>query len=173
MRSVLHDPGAHVVVGLLSFSTSFVGIGLAVRALDTKGTLTASSNGAFGVAAFLFVFGLIVAFLLWRNYSVTKGQVRQIGLFLRQGLKLRRKILEFKGIWKEEDAEPAEQWEKEIQQWLDDNLPDHAPDFDLETISGTVDAFYYGGLDRDASKVALHLESILGNLREILRDVGG
>ena len=93
MRSILRDPGAEVIVGLLCFSASFVGIGLAVTALS-KGVITGYSYAAFAVAL-LFLLGAITAtILLIRHFSKIKGYTQQMGLYLREGYTLRQDVLD-------------------------------------------------------------------------------
>ncbi|MFC1916864.1 hypothetical protein ACFLX1_01870 [Chloroflexota bacterium] len=173
MRSLLRDPGAEVVVGLLSFSASFVGIGLAIAALVKGGALLRYAYGAWTMAIILFIVALIAVILLSRHLAKTKGYIRQTGRFMRQGYKLRQEMLNIKepSVFTEELAQRLRQWEEDVQQWLDLNLPDYAPDFNLETITSTTSYYFYDGVTWDVSTATLRLESRLTNLREILRDI--
>ena len=162
-----------MIVGLLSFSAAFVGIGLAVAALAKGGAIVFYSYVAFGLATLLFLGAIIATILLVRHFAKTKGYIRQIGLYLREGYILRRVMLDMKdpSEWTPELGEKVPQWEKNVQQWLDQNLPDHAPDFLLETITSTTSYFFYDNVIEEASSDALRLESRLANLREILREI--
>lgn len=172
MRSILRDPGAEVMVGLLGFFASFLGIGLAITALaDKSPSLLCYSYIAFGIAFLLFVVAIIASIFLVRHLNKIRGYIRQIGLYLRRGYILRKKVLDVQGSWPPEMGEEVTQWEDKVQQWLDNNLPDHAPDFPLETLTSTTSYYYYDHIPKEASTAALKLESRLSNLREILRDV--
>ena len=160
-----------MVIGLLGFSPSFVGIGLAIRALDTEGTLERYANGAFTLAGILLLLALMSALLIGIHYAKTKQRINKVGGFLRTGNRLHSELLIYHGIWDDKNAEPANQWEEKVQQWLENNLPAYAPDFGLLTIGGTTSSFFYDDVPREASEVALRLENRCGNLREILRDI--
>ena len=167
MRNILRDPGTEVIAGIASFAASFMAIGLALVALKH----ICLSYAAFGVAG-LFLFVAAYAFIiLQRHYSKTRRYIQQIGAYLRQGRKLRGELLSVHTIpeWTEELQGKVPQWKAEVQQWLEDNLPDHALEFDLE-------GFFYDldtgeGVNSKASSAAQHLEGRMGNLREILRDI--
>jgi hypothetical protein len=60
------------------------------------------------------------------------------------------------------------QWKAEVQKWLDENLPEHASEFDLEGIITTLETV---GVNADAGQAAEHLEGRMQNLKEILRDI--
>lgn len=167
MRSILRDPGAEVVVGLLSFSASFLAIGLALIALK----LVCYGYGAFAISALLFIFAGIAISLLFRHFAKTKRYIRQIGEYLRQGRKLRGELLLVREIpeWTKEMEEKVPNWKTEVQQWLDNNLPDHALEFDVEGF--LVDLDTGSGVNSEASRAAQHLEGRMSNLREILHDI--
>ena len=166
MRSILRDPGAEVIVGMASFAVSFVGIGLALAALKNTGL----SNVAFGIAGLFLLFAVYSFIILRQHHTETKGHIRQIGEYLRQGRKLRRELLSVDTIpkWTKELQERVPQWETEVQQWLDDNLPEHALEFDLESSLSTLDVM---GVNAEAGDAAEHLESRMRNLKEILHDI--
>jgi hypothetical protein len=171
MRSILRDPGAEVIVGLLSFFTSFVGIGLALTALaDRNPSLLFYSYVAFGLAILLFYIALIAIIILVRHFAKTKVYIRQIGEYLKQGRKLRGELLSVDTIpkWTEELQKKVPQWKAEVQRWLDDNLPDHASQFDLESSITTLNTI---GVNSKAGDAAEHLESRMSNLKEILHDI--
>ena len=169
MRNIWRDPGAEVLVGLLSFAVSFIAIGLALIAVK----LACYGYWAFVISALLFIVAGIAIISLFRHEAKTKRYIRQIGLYLQQGYTIRQEILmvEVEVQWTSELKGKEPQWESDVQQWLDHNLPDHAPDFSLDTITSTSSYFFYDEVFRGASSVALRLESRLGNLREILRDI--
>ncbi len=167
MRSILRDPGAEVVVGLLGFSVSFLAIGLALIALKQ----VYYGYVAFGIFALLFIFAVIAIFSLFRHFTKTKGYIRQIGEYLRQGRELRRELMSVKEIpqWTEEMQDKVPQWKAGVQQWLDDNLPDYALEFDVEGF--LVDLDTGDNVNSKASRAAQHLEGRMSNLREILREI--
>ncbi len=70
--------------------------------------------------------------------------------------------------WTGKMQEKVPQWKAEVQQWLDDNLPDHAPEFDLE---GSLSTLSSNNVNSNAVRAAEHLEGRMGNLREILHDI--
>jgi hypothetical protein len=173
MRSILRDPGAEVIVGLLSFSVSFVGIGLAIAALDGRSLIPCYSYVAFGLATLLFIGALIATILLFRHFAKTKGYIWQTGLYLRQGYILRQAILDVKTPLSltPELKEKVSLWHKDVQQWLDCYLSDYAPDFQLETLTSTPSWFTYEDVSKEVCSAALRLESKLANLRGILSDI--
>ena len=171
MRSIWRDPGAEVLVGILGFAGSFAGIGLAIAALfqDTTHPLVLT---AFSFAGLLFIVAVMVFCRLLHHYHVAHRYTIQIGRYLKESYGLRDRLLrrdEYLGGGAEIAA--AELWEATVQDWLDVNLPDLAPEFALETISGTNDAFLYGHTSEERSRAALRLENRAVNLREILREV--
>ena len=136
MRSILRDPGAEVIVGLLSFSASFLAIGLALIALK----LVCYGYGAFAISALLFIVAVIATISLFRHFAKIRGYTRQIDVYLRQGRQIRGELLSVNKIpdWTEELQNKVPLWKAEVQQWLDDNLPDHATEFDLESFESTL-----------------------------------
>jgi hypothetical protein len=166
MRNILRDPGAEVLVGLASFAVSFVGIGLALIALERIGL----SYIAFGVAGLLLLVAGYSFKTLLQHYSQTQRYISQIGEYLSQGRKLRGALLSVDTIskWTEELQVKVPRWEAEVQRWLDDNLPDYAPQFDLESSITTVST---GRAISQAGGVIEHLESRMSNLKEILHDI--
>lgn len=156
-----------MIVGLLSFSASFLAIGLALIALK----LVCYGYVAFGIFALLFIFAGIAIFFLFRHFTKTKGYIRQIGEYLRQGRELRRELMSVKEIpqWTEEMQKMVPQWKACVQLWLDGNLPDYALEFDVEGF--LVDLDTGEGVNFQASSAAQHLEGRMSNLREILREI--
>ncbi len=173
MRNLVRDPGAEVITGLLSFSTSFLGIGIAIGALRADAS-NPFAIGAFVLAGLIFIVALVLSISLCLHYHRVKAQVACIGKYLRRAYQLRSEILaqanveisEYEGVGKETHL-----WEIEVQEWLDENIPEFAPDFGLETISGTTSFFIYDDVNRNASAFALRLETKASNLREILRGI--
>ncbi len=173
MPSILRDPGAEVIVGLLSFSASFVAIGLALSALAKEWAILDYSCVAFIIAVLLFLVAVVAIIVLFRYITKTKGYTRQMGLYLRQGYKLRKEILDVKtaSSLPLELKEKVSLWQKDTQQWLDCYLPDYAPDFQLETLTSTSSWFTYDDVNKEVGSTALLIDSKLANLREILRDI--
>jgi len=168
MRNIWRDPGAEVLVGLLSFAVSFIAIGLALIAVK----LVCYGYWAFVISVLLFIIAGIAIISLFRHEAKTKRYIRQIGIYLRQGFCLRKMLLSVKPESEFTEAEKkANKWEEEVQTWLDDNLPDYAPDFGLETFRGemTVPSPNESVLP-EARILARRLEGKLGNLRQIKRD---
>ena len=162
-----------MIVGLLGFSFSFVGIGLAIVALS-GGNLTCASYSAFGVAGICFIGTLIAFIYLVIHFKKIQEYVRQIKLYLQQGYKLREAILNVKGSTASLPPglnKKLSLWQKAVQKWLDCYLPEHASDFQLETVTSTTGWFTYEDLSKDVCNAALLLDSKLVNLREILRDI--
>lgn len=161
-----------MVVGLFSFSMSFFAIGLAIIAID-EGVILWYTYVIFGLAGLLIVFAAVATISLVRHIAKTKGYIRQIGLYLREGYILRKELLavDNQSGWSPELAKKMPLWEKTVQQWLERNLPDHAPDFQLETIASTTSYIIYDNVTEEAASDALHLENRLTNLREILRTI--
>lgn len=162
-----------MIVGLLSFSASFVGIGLAIAALDGRSLIPCYSYVAFGLATLFFIGALIATILLFRHFAKTKGYIRQMGLYLRQGYKLRKEILDVQtaSSLPLELKEKVSLWQKDVQQWLDCYLPDYAPDFQLETLTSTSSWFTYDDVNKEVGSTALLIDSKLANLREILSGI--
>jgi hypothetical protein len=172
MRNILRDPGAEVVVSLFSFSASFIAIGLAIFAVAESNTsvpLTKVSYIAFALAALLFIVALIASIVLFRDLTKTKGYIRQIGEFLRQGRELRGELLLVRREWTEEMQGKVPQWKANVQQWLHDNLLEYEPGFDVEGFLVNLDTGE--GVNGKASNAAQHLESRMSNLKEILREI--
>jgi len=166
MRSVLRDPGAEVVVGIASFAVSLVAIGLALAALKNN----CLSYIAFGIAGFLLLITGYLFIVLLHQHSKTKRYIRQIAIFLGEGRILRGELLSVHEIpqWTEEMQNKVSQWKAKVQQWLDENLPEHASEFDLEGFITTLET---AGVNVDAGQAAEHLEGRMQNLKEILRDI--
>jgi hypothetical protein len=166
MRSILRDQGAAVVVGTASFSVSLLAIGLAFVALRS----ICLSYIAFGLAAFLLAITGYFFIVLLRHHSKTKRYIQQIAIFLSEGRKLRGELLSIHEIpqWTVEMKNKVPQWKAEVQKWLDENLPEHASEFDLEGIITTLETV---GVNADAGQAAEHLEGRMQNLKEILRDI--
>uniref|UniRef100_A0A6M3LIN7 Uncharacterized protein n=1 Tax=viral metagenome TaxID=1070528 RepID=A0A6M3LIN7_9ZZZZ len=161
-----------MIVVLLSFSASFVGIGLALTALaDKNQSLLFYSYVAFGLAILLFCIAIIAIIILCRHFSKTKGYIRQIGIYLKQGRKLRVELLSIRTIteWTGEMQMKVPRWKENVQRWLDKNLPEYAPEFDVEGF--LVDLDTGEGVIGKASRDAQHLEGRMSNLREILREI--
>ncbi|MFC1904315.1 hypothetical protein ACFLXT_00905 [Chloroflexota bacterium] len=167
MRSILRDPGAEVIVGVLSFFASFLAIGLALIGVKQ----VCYAYGAFAVSALLFIFAVIATISLLRYFAKTRGYIQQMGEYLRLGRQLRGELLSVKEIpqWTNEMQEKVPQWKAKVQAWLDNNLPDHALEFDLEGFFTDLDAG--SSVNGEAANAAQHLEGRMGNLREILRDI--
>jgi len=167
MRNIWRDPGAEVLVGLLGFAVSFIAVGLALIAVEQ----VCYAYGAFAVPVLLFIVAVIATISLSRHFAKTRRYIQQIGAYLRQGRKLRGELLSVHTIpeWTEELQRKVPQWKAEVQQWLDDNLPDHALEFDLGGFF--IDLDTGEGVNSKASSAAQHLEGRMGNLREILHDI--
>jgi len=150
---ILRDPGAVVFVGLLGFATSFMGIGLAIAALDLKGdrltvpVLGSAASVAFGIGAALYILAIPVTLYIF-SYAITVGRRRErLSEYLRQAYRLRTAIFE---EWSPElqasttvgdkanlllrHQEQAKEWMDAVQRWLDEKLLDQAADFGLETM---------------------------------------
>jgi len=156
-----------VIAGIASFAASFMGIGLALVALGH----ICLSYAAFGAAGLFLLVAAYSFIILQRHYSKTRRYIQQIGAYLRQGRRLRGELLLVHTIpeWTKEMQEKVPHWKTEVQQWLGDNLPDHALEFDLEGFF--IDLDTGEGVNGNASRAAQHLEGRMGNLREILHDI--
>jgi hypothetical protein len=167
MQNILRDPGAEVIAGIASFAASFLGIGLALVALEH----ICLSYAAFGAAGLFLLVAAYSFIILQRHYSKTRWYIQQIGAYLGQGRRLRGELLSVHTIpeWTEELQGKVPHWKAEVQQWLDENLPEHALEFDVEGF--LVDLDTGEGVNSNASRAAQHLEGRMSNLREILRDI--
>ncbi len=160
-----------MVVGLFSFATSLFAIGLGIVALsDNNPLLIRYADIAYAISAVLFIFAVIFFVFLVVQNRKTQGYVRQIGVFLNEGRKLRGELLSVRTIpeWTEEIQRKVPQWKAKVQLWLDENLPEYAPGFDVEGFLVDLDT---DGVNGKASRAAQHLEGRMSNLREILREI--
>ena len=155
------------MVGIASFAMSSVAIGIALVALKN----IRLSYVAFGIGGLLLILAVYFFFVLVYHNSKTKGYSQQIGEYLRQGRELRGELLSVRTIpeWTEEMQGKVPQWKTNVQQWLEKNLPEQAPGFDVEGF--LVDLDTGEGVNGHASNAAQHLEGRMSNLREILREI--
>ena len=169
MGRLLRDPGAEVLVGLLSFAVAVFAIGLALTAIhETKPGFSLNwTYAAFGLGALLLTGSLCVFVYLVLHLDTLHGYQTKMGSFLREGYGLRRDIL---ANWQSGLEKAAYEWVSEVQGWLDANLPDQAVDFGLDTIVTAGEEFIYSG-DEQRSKTALLIEQRTIVLREILREI--
>ncbi len=155
------------MVGIASFAMSFVAIGMALVALKN----ICFSYVAFGIGGLLLILAVYSFFVLVHHNSKSEEYSQQIGEYLRQGRELRGELLSVRTIpeWTEEMQRKVPRWKAKVQRWLDKNLPEHAPGFDVEGF--LVDLDTGEGVNGNASRAAQHLEGRMSNLREILREI--
>ena len=163
---ILRDPGAEVVVGLLSFAVSFIAVGLSLTAIG-DGALYASWT-AMSIGALLFGLAILALVVLLKHAQKVKGHVRQIGAYLREGYQIRQQIMSDN---REVPTDAAHEWAERVQGWLDSELPDNAPEFELEIITNTGNEFQYNSLNDRQNRAVLLIEGRVTSLREILREV--
>ena len=166
MHRILRDPGAEVLVGFLSFAVSFVAIGLAIAALDEDNERLWLLIVPFIIAAILFICAVVAAVYLIQYLTKIRRCEKQIAAYMRRAYKLRAEI---HAQWQSALRQSVEQWVSEVQDWLDNNLPDQAPDFGLEVTNVT--DLISTGLSDEANEASLLVESKVSTLREILREV--
>lgn len=159
------------MVGLLGFAASFTAIGLALVGLNPEGKMTGFALTAFVLSGILFIVAVVAFCELCRYMFVRSKQQKQIGNYMREAYVLRKRLLISKAPTVDSEAlAETSQWVANVQEWLDKNLPEQAPDFGLDTIHVTNESFYYREVAVAVSNTALLIENRTSNLREILRE---
>jgi hypothetical protein len=166
MGSIFRDPGTETVIGLASFAVSFIAIWLSAATLG----YTEWAGVAFVIAVLLLVVSAICMIILLNHRSKTKKYIQHIRYFLKQGRNLRKELLTIKTVteWTDERQGKVPKWKENVQKWLNDNLPDYASDFDLESAFTTLNTV---NMNVEAARAAEHLEARMLNLKEILSDL--
>lgn len=163
---ILHYPEVKVVINILNFAVFLMAIGLAAYALVDK---ICTLYIVFSIAGLLFLTAIYFFIVLYRQRSKTKRYIRQIEDFLLEGRILKWELSSVHKItqWTDEMQNKVPQWKASVQQWLDENLPEYAAEFDLEGRLTT--EFSYA--IRYAARAAEHLEGRMQILNEIRREM--